>query len=116
MNRNVVLIGMVAMVVFLGLGDVAFAESEGYGDTKAWSGKIGQVVSVTLKVLMGIFVMLAIGLLMMGLWDSKKFGFSYFAMSLIAVIVCGLAIHIIQDMAGIDANENLKAIKVQRGK
>ena len=114
MNRNV-LIGMVAVVLCLGLGDVAFAGDEGYGDTNAWSAKIGQVVSVTLKILMGIFVMLAIGLLMMSLWDSKKFGFSYFAIALIAVIVCGLAIHIIQDMAGIDANEHLKAIKVQRG-
>ena len=107
-------VGMMAVFLLLLAGGMASAEGEGFEDTRMLAGKVGALISLLLDIVFGIFLVVGCGMIIMSLADSKKYGFGHFAVGLVMVLVCGVALFTISSLAGQDGQEHFRSIKTNK--
>lgn len=111
--KNLVLVGFLAAFIVMTAADVAYAQAKGF-DPDAMKGEFAEVIDFLFTVILGVFLVCGCYVIVMSLMDSKKYGFSHFAIALVVVLVAGISLSFITGLVGKDANEHYQSINEKR--
>ena len=108
--KSLVVVGLLAAVFAMTAGDVAYAaETKGF-DPGALKMEFASMLDLLIAIAGGIFLVVAMYVIVMSVIDSKKYGFSHFVIALVVVIVAGSALAYITGMTGKESTEHYEEL------